>query len=308
MPSQTRAFAVALLITTFPCDSSQAQANIQGMFSSGQATPYKRQGVSDAAIRQQTEEALQALTRLTFLSENDAHQYARNVQSLTGYYAYVKEDKTVVLLGESEPAKVQRIDLKDDVIFRGVVKNGYNAGIGIPILKVDLKADEVAELTIQDVVTVASRFGADEIACNFPFAWRETANPKGAIQYYYIPAATISVMNTRRFNSSNQSISGIFSIVSIGANKYYSDEAVSAKYFVTVTLIPVSPLEDAEQCKLVAEKAKARGEGRFLEADFGRAEETEGDVAEDLKTRANEEVLQGATLTVRVETYPKIGD
>jgi hypothetical protein len=282
-----------------------ARANdIPGLFKNGSVTVYPKKGTPEDQVKQQTEAALQALTNLTFLSDNDARQYARNIQSLLGYYAYLGPDKNVVLLGGSQLVKDQKVDLKDAIVFKGVIKSGYNVGIGIPVLKIDLKGDQAAEVSIQDVVTIASRYSPDEIACNFPYAWRKSAKPDGPTQYYYVPAATVSSMATRRFDSSNQGLSGVFSILNIGANRYYSNEASTTKYFVTLSVAPVSPL-DAETCKQVAQREKEASPQRdvdFITADAEASDEEE--VLQDLELRQNATDLRGETLGVKIEQYP----
>lgn len=330
-PRVLKLIGVALLASHLIGIPDPADAmSIKGLFSSGDVKPYSKKGESPDAVRQQTEEALAALTSLTFLSESDARQYARNPQSLLGYYAYVDENDTLVLLGGTRKVMAQEFDLKNDVIFRGVVKQGYDVGIGIPVLKVDVKNNQVAELSIQDVVTVSSGFSADQIACGFPRVWRAKSLPAGPTQFYYVPNATVSVMQSRRFNESNKGMEGVFTMLNIGASQFYSDETVSTKYFVTVSLTPVQPLDDATCERVTAftslgfDKSPWKGVSTSLvlgePVNAGVVNMTDLDVdsgigavgaderlVQSLNTRANPEALQGSTLSVAVERFPDLG-
>lgn len=288
-------------------------AKIKGLFSSGDIKPFSKRGTPADTVRQQTEEALTALTSLTFLNETDARQYARNPQGLLGFYAYVTPKNKLVLLGGSRKVTVQKIDLKNDVLFRGVVKQGYDAGIGIPVLQVNLKNQQVAELSVQDIVTVASDFTADQIACDFPYAWRDKANAAGATQFYYIPSATVSALSSRRFESSDQGLTGVFTILNIAGSRYYSDETLSTKYFVTVSLTPVSPLS-AEVCERVTKRNVFLDGLQGLRAGFemqslDTALMTDAGVPQDkltsdLAERTNPESLRGVSLDVVMERFP----
>ncbi len=252
-----------------------------------------------SVVKQQTDAALSALKNLTYLSENDARQYGRNIQAILGYYAYYDGNNQLVLQGGTQQLKDQKIDLKDQVLFRGVVKSGYNADIGIPILKVGFTGDQAAELTIQDVATIASRFNPDEIACGFPFSLRDNAKPTGPTQYYYIPSATVSSITSRKYDASDQNLSGVFSILSLSGKHYCSNEVIETKYFVTVSLSPVSPL-DPETCKLVKPPSGAM-------ASFqgpGAAADPQEPLLRQLGARQNASDLRGKVLDVKIEDGP----
>ena len=78
--------AKVVLWTVLLTMAGLAQAGEFGsLFKDKEVEVYPKKGVTEEKAKEQAEAALKALANLTFLSENDARQYARNIQAILGY-------------------------------------------------------------------------------------------------------------------------------------------------------------------------------------------------------------------------------
>lgn len=242
------------IIATF-LTPTHAQDNewYQGAFS----TPRKTKE-SSSSVSQRHDEAVDSIRRfasLTFLGPDDTKAYQQNIQALIGNYFFIekKTDKSELqLIGKGEAAiKELKTEIKDGIIFRAVVQQKWNAGIALPFLAIKLGNQQIAELTIQDnVAVVAEKPIAIDISCNFPVSWEDDAQK---YQFYFITAAAVSSITSRRFDSSEADGNGAFSIIKLDGKYFYSDEELTKQNVVAIAKIPVKVLT-TEQKKTACKK------------------------------------------------------
>lgn len=176
---------------------------------------------------------LKSLSELLLLSETDAKQYSSNLQNLIGqYYQIVTVDghKALQPLGRAlEDMKVDKLELKDKVIFKKVIDKNYNSGINIPWLDLTAKDDEKIETLIQDIASVSAPSSAAFIHNHLPS--RDVINP--SLPVYYVSAATVTIISQKLYSSKN--IAGSIPIVNIGGAQLYSKDIFSNAWIVSVS-------------------------------------------------------------------------
>lgn len=201
-------------------------------------------------------EALKRFAALTFLGVDDTKAYQQNIQALIGNYFFVSKTggkSELQLIGKGDATiKEIKTEIKDGVIFRAIVQQKWSAGTTLPFLAIKLGKDEIAEITIQDnVAVVTDKAMTTQVSCSFPIGWETQAK---ASQFYFITAAAVSSVTSRRFGSTSGEGNGAFSIIKLDGKYFYSDEEMIKQNVVSIAKIPVQVLT-AEQRQLACKKA-----------------------------------------------------
>lgn len=95
-------------------------------------------GATQQGALQDMEKNLSDLGDLVVLDGSDAKHYSSNLQDLVGQYyqiVTVRGQKSLQLLGRAtEDLKVDKVELKDKILFSKVTDSSYSAGLNIPWL------------------------------------------------------------------------------------------------------------------------------------------------------------------------------
>jgi len=188
-------------------------------------------------------EFLLAFNKGSFASAESSKVYARQLDQLVGRIYYrTKDAPKLEIQSRSSVVKATKVDVKDDVLFRGIIKGNFASGLKIPIANIKFGVNEVSELTVQDLVSVVGDYNIDEVGCKFPQTYREMLKENKDLEFYIISAATASSITKRSFSSNEQSGGGILSILTLDGQRLYSEEATSKTIVVSINGERVFPL------------------------------------------------------------------
>lgn len=188
-------------------------------------------------------EFLVAFNKGSFASAESAKVYSRQLDQLVGRIYYrTKDSPKLEIQSRSSVVKATKVDVKDDVLFKGIVKGNFASGLKIPIANIKFGVSEVSELTVQDLVSIVGDYNIDEVGCKFPQTYREMLKDNKDLEFYIISAATASSITKRSFSSNEQSGGGVFSILTLDGQRMYSEEATSKTIVVSINGERVFPL------------------------------------------------------------------
>jgi hypothetical protein len=188
----------------------------------------------DRKTTKQEESAnLMTISKLLLLDETDAKQYRSNLQNLVGNYYQIKEQNginVIELLGRAtENLTVDKIEIKDSVLFNRITDENYQIGISIPWLNLKANSGEKLETIIQDMAAVTAPSTAQFIKDHLP---QENVLDTSR-NVYYISGATVTLISQKRYTT--KQIDGAIPIVSIGGRAIYTDNLQTNSYIVSVT-------------------------------------------------------------------------
>lgn len=180
----------------------------------------------------------------TFLSAADATQYSKNLESLVGNYFILKKDGVIELSGTTVASDAKSTEIQDGVIFSAIVDRQFNAGVKyLPFLNINMKKNDKASLTLQSVVTVHGSQDVNRATCNIPL--RFLGKKDAGIRF--ITTATVTMIKKKTFKVREQKGSGLISILSLNGRNYYSSDIEERVPVISVSSIPVSPIDPAYQ-------------------------------------------------------------
>ena len=234
--------SLALTVTSLPAHACDPWPKCA--FDAQRARDQSEQIVEQA--KDNSANKLLIFNKLNVLDVSDEIVGTADIRALVGSYAYFEGDKkTLQIIGANFEGKFDRIQLKDRRLFEGVVKRGFDTGLAIPVLKVGLKRNQVAELVIDDIAFASIEAKADQIACNFPIAYRERAR-SGQIRPVFIKSAAISRIRKRYFTRSKVSGSGTYLLVSANGQFHVSDDTTITHFVITPQVVPAMPASPAD--------------------------------------------------------------
>jgi hypothetical protein len=240
----TAAIATAALVLSFAPVVAQDDWPMSFFKAKDAITGTKVAKGKDANTRAElAAEFLVAFNKGSFASAESARVYARQLDQLVGRIYYrTKDSPKLEIQSRSSVVKATKVDVKDDVLFKGIVKGNFAAGLKIPIVNMKFGVNEVSELTVQDLVSIVGDYNIDEVGCKFPQTYREMLKQNKDLEFYIISAATASSITKRSFSSNEQSGGGVFSILNLDGQRLYSEEAMSKTIVISINGERVYPL------------------------------------------------------------------
>ena len=172
-----------------------------------------------------------------FLNPSDVTNFSKSIESLVGNYFYIdKQSGQLQLLGPTFVEANKTVGIKDVIIFRAIVDKKFGAGAKVPaFLDLNMKKDDLTELTIRSIATVVGNSGSNMVACNAPFG----DFGKNNTELFYITAASVSMIYKKNFQLREQSGSGLISMLNLKGKNYYSNQLETRVPVISVSSIPV---------------------------------------------------------------------
>jgi hypothetical protein len=230
---------VGIGLFVFSASTSQAQAT----WSDDGRTPIFGKNATSSErkkVNTDTDNDLKVFKSRTFLNAKKSALYANDPGKLVGEYCWpVGKSEELECAGTSQYVpKQSRTDLKDDYVLKQVINNKFTFGVGLVFLNIKLSDEQVAEMTVQDTVTILTNPLVDEITCRFPIELPAEAAGK----VVYIQGATVTTITNRQFSKGEAGGDAAFAMVKINGTTYTSTEVIKKQKVVSVSPLIATPL------------------------------------------------------------------
>ncbi|MCP4932684.1 MAG: hypothetical protein GY927_00430 [bacterium] len=218
-----------------------AQFDSDSWLSNAFVTPLPSKVKNGKSVTQGKSASIKALQSFiesgAFLSPSDVTNFSKSIESLVGNYFYIdKKSGQLQLLGPTFVEANKTVGIKDVIIFRAIVDRKFGAGAKVPaFLELNMKKDDLTELTVRSIATVIGNSGSNMVACNAPFG-DFGANSD---QLFYITAASVSMIYKKAYQLREQSGSGLISMLSLKGKNYFSNQLETRVPVISVSSIPV---------------------------------------------------------------------
>lgn len=266
---------------------AQAQVvNSEDWLNKAFVQPLPSKLVDGKAVTDSRRDVLEQLKKLssgTYLRTTDVKNFSKGLQFLAGNYYYIDKNNVVQLVGKTSSAgEGQEIEITDGIVLRAIVNDKLQSGITLPLFGLNLKHNELAELTVRDVATAHGDSNIDRAACRYPLAFRRDP----ATKLFYITAATLTTVTSKTFSKQEAGGTGLVSVLNLNGEVFRSREFEQSEPVISISSISVNPVAEEDQF-FCAEYSKVRRHVENAEAD------TKSVVRSAAASEAEKKVLEG---------------
>lgn len=193
---------------------------------------------------------LRLLNASRVIRVNSEQVVSTDLRSLIGNYALVEtegESEVLKPIGSTYKPELREIKIKDESLFKGVVSRSFNLGAKLPVLQIDLGAQDVAELSVDLISAAYVATDANLISCNFPIAFAEDAK-SGKNRIVFVSGANVTRVRKQFFKEGNAGGSGAFALLALNGKTYVSDKTILTDYIVLPSFVEARPV-DPDLCR-----------------------------------------------------------
>lgn len=192
---------------------------------------------ASAADLLDSDSALSAFKKRTFLSENDALQWATAIQDVVGVYV-VNNEGQITPIGDhvNEKDSPKRLDLKDGKkreIFHKIFEKEKEINLSLAgIFSLGGKNNELDELIISDIVSVT-----DSTVNSTTCLSKKPITIDNTVTYWCVSAITLSEITNNKYSKTKKLASGSYGIATGSGMHQKNDSLSSSRIVASISVI-----------------------------------------------------------------------